>query len=396
MNGLNKRIIFILLIVIMGIHIDNHRYELTPLLLHSGNKELKSNGIDLNNEIDLNNFKKSNFGLTTVAFLPDNLIENLSNKFNQHLLLNHILALIFLIIIIVFLFHFRIKYLKRSIGILLKKDIIAKDIKRQKEILDHRNKNIEDSLNYAQRIQKAMLITHKQFKEILPNSFILYKSKDIVSGDFYWISKDEDKIFIAAADCTGHSVPGAFMSLIGFELFRKIINTQNIHDPAKILESLNQNFNDIFGNEENITLKDGMDLAFCVLYPEKNYLEFAGAFNPLYIIRNDKLIEIKGDHYPIGAEFIDGQPVVNIFTNHKVFLEPEDMVYMFSDGYADQFGGPEGKKFKYRRFRHLLLTIHKLQLDKQQEFLEETLDDWKGNLEQIDDILIIGFKHKIQ
>ena len=283
--------------------------------------------------------------------------------------------------------------LRRSNRILRDRDLVAREVQKQKELLSLRNKNIEDSLKYAQRIQLALFTNQKAFKAILPQSFIFHEPKDIVSGDFYWIFELNGKIFLAAVDCTGHGVPGAFVSLIGFELFRKIIITQKVHNPARILYSLNKNFEEIFGSiEGEFILKDGMDLAFCVIDKKTNLLEFAGAFNPVYIIRDDKLIELKGDRFSIGADSIQEEDNTKNFTTHNFQLEANDMLYMFSDGYPDQFGGPEGKKFKYRRFRHLLLNLHDLPLDKQKQYLKDRMEEWKGNYEQVDDILVIGIR----
>lgn len=305
-------------------------------------------------------------------------------------------ALFFYVILLagfmIYLLQYWTSSLRKANHELRQKEINAKEVSHQKELLSRRNKNIEDSLIYAQRIQKAMLTSTRQFKSLLPESFILHKPKDIVSGDFYWLSEANGRIFVAAIDCTGHGVPGAFMSLIGFEFFRKIINLQKIYDPGGILNALNANFEDIFGSMQEIKLKDGMDLALCVFDPVKSTLEFAGAVNPLYIIRDGKLIEIKGDRFSVGADSEEGDKVKKVFTGHKIKLLPDDMIYFFTDGFADQFGGPEGKKYKYRRFRHLLLTIHQMPLDKQKQFLEESIADWMGDYEQIDDILVIGIK----
>ncbi len=289
------------------------------------------------------------------------------------------------------LIQLRTRSLRKSNRLLRDREITAKEISRQKDLLSLRNKNIEDSLNYAQRIQKAMLTTPKQFRTILSESFILHKPKDIVSGDFYWISEQEDKIFVAAADCTGHGVPGAFMSLISLELFRKIIKTEKVYNPAVILDSMNKNFEEIFGNVEDIAIKDGMDLTLCVFDKSMKKLQFSGAFNPIYIVRDNNLIELKGDRFSIGAEIGDGFPE-KVFTNHTFLLQPGDMIYMFSDGYADQFGGVDGKKYKYRRFRHLLLIIHQLNLEKQQVILDDNIEKWRGDSEQVDDILVIGIR----
>ena len=309
---------------------------------------------------------------------------------NQFALYFYFLLSVFGIYLII---QYRTLSLRKSNKVLREKEIAAKEISRQKDLLSLRNKNIEDSLKYAQRIQKAMLTTPKQFKTIVPDSFVLHKPKDIVTGDFYWISEMDGKIFIAAADCTGHGVPGAFMSLISFELFRKIIKTEKIYNPADILNTLNSNFQEIFGNVEDIAIKDGMDLSLCVIDKTKENMEYCGAFNPMYVVRDGKLIEIKGDRFSIGADTGDDFPL-KIFTNNQFPLQQNDMIYMFSDGYADQFGGPEGKKFKYLRFRHLLLNVHQLPLDKQKAILDESIEEWRGNTEQIDDILVIGVRIK--
>lgn len=301
-------------------------------------------------------------------------------------------------IVLLLLFYLVIQYrtnaLRKTNRILRERENIAREIAKQKELLSKRNKNIEDSLKYAHRIQSAMLDTPRLFKKHLPNSFILHKPKDIVSGDFYWISRLDDMVYVAAVDCTGHGVPGAFMSVIGFELFRKIVNMHNLIDPGEILNTLNNNFEEIFGAESDISLRDGMDLSFCVIDKKQMRLKYAGAFNPLYLVRNNRLTEIKGDRMSIGADNDPGSSykAEKKFTSHTVDLQKSDMIYLFSDGYADQFGGPEGKKFKYRRFRHLLLTVHQLPLDKQKEFLDESIEDWRGEIDQIDDILVIGIK----
>ncbi|HYX08060.1 MAG TPA: two-component regulator propeller domain-containing protein [Bacteroidales bacterium] len=300
---------------------------------------------------------------------------------------------IYVLLILGFLFLFyqyRTRSLRSANRILREKELVSLEVARQKELLAIKNKNITDSINYARRIQEAMMPSKKLFAKLLPESFILHKPKDIVSGDFYWINENNHgKIFVAAVDCTGHGVPGAFMSIIGFELFRKITYNEGIEDPGAILQALNEDFGEIF-KDEDTTLRDGMDIAFCVFDTQKNTLEFAGAFNPLYIIRENKIIEVKGDRSSVGlnnAEEPDQQ-----FTTHTFDLHPDDMIYIFTDGYADQFGGPEGKKYKYRRFRHLLLTIHEYTMAEQLEILNDSYESWKGALDQVDDILVIGIK----
>jgi serine phosphatase RsbU (regulator of sigma subunit) len=270
------------------------------------------------------------------------------------------------------------------------REMFARQIMLQKEELSLKNKSITDSINYAKRIQTAMLPPNRLFKSIFPSSFVLYLPKDIVSGDFYWINKLNDKIYVAAVDCTGHGVPGAFMSIIGFELFRKITNIEGLSRPSDILNRLNEDFHVIFKDVDNVVLRDGMDVAFCSIDKKNMILEFAGAFNPLYLIRDNKITEIKGDRYAIGLDetnFMD-----QTFKNHLIPIQQGDIIYIFSDGFADQFGGTDGKKYKYRRFRHLLLNLHHLSMERQHEILENNVIEWRGNQEQVDDILVIGIK----
>jgi ligand-binding sensor domain-containing protein/serine phosphatase RsbU (regulator of sigma subunit) len=293
--------------------------------------------------------------------------------------------------LIYLLIQLRTRSLRRSNRILKEKEIAAREIEKQREELIVKNRSITDSIVYAQRIQMALLPSIEVFKKVLPDSFVLYKPKDIVSGDFYWINADREKIFVAAVDCTGHGVPGAFVSIIGFELFRKITTAESTKDPGEILGSLNKNFTDIFSDGHHVYLNDGMDLSLCVLDRNEKYLEYSGAFNPLYLIRDETIIEIKANRFSIGADTRLARGELN-FKSHKVLLQKDDILYLFSDGYADQFGGPEGKKFKYRRFRHLLLTIHKIPMEKQLAILEASIEEWKGDYDQVDDIMVIGIR----
>ena len=270
------------------------------------------------------------------------------------------------------------------------REMFAKQIMVQKEELTLKNKAITDSINYAKRIQTAMLPPYKLFKSIFPSSFILFMPKDIVSGDFYWVNKVGNKIFIAAVDCTGHGVPGAFMSIIGFELFRKITNIEGLTRPSDILNRLNDDFHEIFKDVDNVVLRDGMDVAFCSIDKKDMILEFSGAFNPLYLIRDNKIMEVKGDRFAIGLDETNFRE--QTFKNHLIPIQKSDIIYIFSDGFADQFGGPDGKKYKYRRFRHLLLNLHQLPMEKQHEILENNVLEWRGEQEQVDDILVIGIK----
>jgi len=255
--------------------------------------------------------------------------------------------------------------------------------------LENQHKNITDSLNYAQRIQEALLPSEEYFRKYFEDSFIYYKPKDIVSGDFFWIGEHGEKIFIAAADCTGHGVPGALMSMIGHELLDNTINISKIFNPSEVLEVMNKGLERTFSREKNVgtIIRDGMDIGLCVIDRGKRKIEFAGAFLPLYLIRDNHLIELKGDKYALGMKQAGLK-----YTNSEMDLLENDMLYLFSDGYVDQFGGSENKKFMYRRFRYLLMTIYRFPVDDQKSILEENFKTWMGNSPQIDDILVIGFK----
>jgi serine phosphatase RsbU (regulator of sigma subunit) len=263
------------------------------------------------------------------------------------------------------------------------------EIEFQREELQLRNKDLTDSLTYARRIQEALLPAEHHIRKILQHYFIYYRPKHIVSGDFYWISERDDKYFIAAADCTGHGVPGALMSMIGLELLNKIINETKVNVSDQILLTLNDELEAAFFKEEDgrALIKDGIEMSICVIDRKTMEMEFSGAFLPVYIVRDDKLIEIKGDKQNVGQLF----NAVS-FNRSSYKLQKGDILYLFSDGYADQFGGPDNKKFKYRRLRHILLTISKYPLADQQRILDETITSWMGDCEQIDDMMILGVR----
>jgi len=214
--------------------------------------------------------------------------------------------------------------------------------------------------------------------------------KDIVSGDFYWMDKKDGKIFVAAVDCTGHGVPGAFMSIVGHDQLNYSLNVEGARKPADILNALNRGVtNTLRQSRAEITIRDGMDIALCRIDYKNWKLEYAGAFNPLYLIRDKELQQIDPDKLPVGA-FIG--ETLQEFTNNEIDLKEEDIIYIFSDGYPDQFGGPKDKKFLIRRFKDLLLEIHTKPMDKQKVALEENFVKWKKDLPQVDDILVIGIK----
>lgn len=280
------------------------------------------------------------------------------------------------------------KLIKTS-KLLKEKEQAIQLIGKQKIELELRDKNMTDSLIYAQRIQEALLPSEVYFRKHFKDSFIFFKPKDIVSGDFYWIGEKGDKVFVVAADCTGHGVPGALMSMIGLEIIEKTINEDNIENPSQILAVLNKGLEKTFSRGKNIgtIIRDGMDIGLCVIDKKKRKLTYSGAFFPLYLIRNNSLTEIKGDKIIIGMNR-ENLP----YSEHELDLLDEDILYIFSDGYIDQFGGTENKKFMYRRFRYLLLTIHGFPMDDQKSILDENIKTWIGRNEQIDDIMVIGFR----
>lgn len=257
-------------------------------------------------------------------------------------------------------------------------------IQNQKDTIEERNKEITESIEYAKRIQCALLTPTRIVKEYLKESFILYKPKDIVAGDFYWIEHIDTKILFAAADCTGHGIPGAMVSVLCHNALHRSISEYGLEQPAKILDKTRDNVLEEFAQAEE-DVKDGMDIALCSL--QGNHLTYAGANNPLWIISNGELTEIKGDRQPIGR-FENAHP----FAEHSFELKKGDTVYIFSDGYTDQFGGPYGKKFKKEPFRKLLLSIQQHPMSQQREILDQVFEAWKGNLDQIDDVCVIGVR----
>ncbi|MFI5149453.1 MAG: two-component regulator propeller domain-containing protein [Bacteroidia bacterium] len=249
--------------------------------------------------------------------------------------------------------------------------------------------DIKDSINYARRIQQAILPLENEIKKELPEHFIYFRPRDVVSGDFYWFNKKNDTLFIAACDCTGHGVPGAFMSIIGNSLLNEIAHETSVSEPAFILNMLREKI--IFalkqhtGEQES---KDGMDMVLCSIDRKRNKLVFAGANNPLYLIQNGELKEFKGNKQPIGVY----GDVLKPFTSTEIDIARGDLIYLFSDGYPDQFGGPKGKKFLYTRFKELLVSVSKKDMEQQHTELDQIFHSWKGSLEQVDDVLVIGIR----
>lgn len=282
---------------------------------------------------------------------------------------------------------------------------MEKEIRDKNYIIEQKNKDITDSINYAKRIQQAILADMSEIKNVIPESFILFKPKDIVSGDFYWFTHRDGTVFIAAVDCTGHGVPGGFMSMIATSFLQEVINEKNILSPERVLDEMRSKITVALKQKGDVMEnRDGLDIALCSI--SNNSLKFSGANNPLWIVRKDtngiseieeriylksnngySLVEFSPDKQPIGAH-----PNPQPFTLKSMNLKKGDSLYLFSDGYADQFGGPKRKKFMYRNFAELILSLQEKSMNEQHKALDSVIEEWRGSLEQIDDILVIGLR----
>lgn len=275
----------------------------------------------------------------------------------------------------------------------------TQEIARQNLELKKKNNNITASIRYAKRIQTTMMPDFAQIEADYVETFTFFKPRDIVSGDFYWYSQNvgEDRLLITAVDCTGHGVPGAFMSFIGMEQLTEITNVMQVREADQILNHLHQGVIEILkkGDNEENSVRDGMDMALCIIDKQQKTMEFAGAKNSLIYVQNGELNRIQGDKLPIGGKYLNQ----TTFTKHVIDISKPTMCYLFTDGYQDQFGGPYGKKFMKSKFRELLFSIHHYPIEKQRQFLSDTLRNWMSfpvkygeTHRQIDDILVIGFK----
>ncbi|MCW3084785.1 MAG: hypothetical protein JWP12_2151 [Bacteroidetes bacterium] len=264
-----------------------------------------------------------------------------------------------------------------------------KEVELQRDLIEAKNIEITDSIFYARRIQRALLASDALLKKNLPEYFVMYKPKDIVSGDFYWANTVNDKFYLSVADCTGHGVPGAFMSLLNISFLNETVIEKKIESPDKILEQVRTQIITAL-NPEGVETesKDGMDAVVCMFDFKSMWLRFACANNPLWLIRNNEIKEFAADKMPVGMHYGEQKP----FTLQTLGLRKGDLIYLFTDGYADQFGGEGGKKFKYKQLKQLLLDNHQKSLAEQKIMLETTLAKWQGGLEQLDDILIVGIK----
>jgi serine phosphatase RsbU (regulator of sigma subunit) len=261
----------------------------------------------------------------------------------------------------------------------------------QRDMIGIQNKVITDSIHYAKLIQEAILPSNEILFKIFPDSFIFFKPKAIVSGDFYWISQPEDNTAIfASVDCTGHGVPGALMSMIGYNMMNQAINILNLRHPNDILNYMNTEIhNFLHKNSKEYSIYDGMDLALCKLHLKEMLLEFGGAHNPLIIIRNNELMAFKPDRFSIGQR---ANALFKSFSNTEIQLQKGDCLYLFSDGFHDQFDCNNSKKFTLKRFKQQLLLVHNLSMEDQKAKLSLSFESWKGSNEQIDDVIVLGIR----
>ncbi len=307
----------------------------------------------------------------------------------------YVIMTVFIIFCIFGFDKMRTRNLKRQKRILEEKvEQRTLELALKNEELAQKNKEITDSIRYAKRLQDTMLLPSRQLRKALPESFILYKPKDIVSGDFYFsrlfTANGRRKVLIAAVDCTGHGVPGAFMSIVTNDMIVHVLDGNSHESPAQLLDRLNTAMSDKMRHTiDDIKVRDGVDIALVILDLDSLELQYAGAFNSMYMFRGKQFTEYKADKISIGGFIEDGN---KLYTNHVVQLQSGDTFYLFSDGYADQFGGPQGKKFKLSQLKALLLNIQDQEMTDQQRMLEQTIETWKGSHEQVDDMLIIGVR----
>lgn len=301
------------------------------------------------------------------------------------------LSLVFLILIIIF----RNNRIKAKTNKKLEEqntliEAQKETLEEQHFLLEEKSKEITDSIKYAERIQGAILPPEQKWNFILEKSFILNKPKDILSGDFYWIADTETHIFVAAADCTGHGVPGALISIVNFNLLNKAVLERGLRAPNEILDAANLWLTESLNQTtDEAAIKDGMDISLISINKQNGQILFSGANNPIYVFNGNELVEYKADKFPVGA-YINEE--IRRFTTKEIFTKFGDTIYLFSDGYADQFGGPHGKKYKYKQFKETLFLAKEMPIEKQKDFLHKEYRAWRGKLEQTDDILVIGVK----
>lgn len=314
----------------------------------------------------------------------DEKFNDFITRVNRQILWSAGISVLFISILAYFLIRSTRKILKNE-------EEMTKNLLLSKNIIETKNKDITDSINYAKKIQDAILPEEEYISNALPNSFIFFKPRDVVSGDFYWFSEQHELNIIVVADCTGHGVPGALMSMIGTSLLSEIVNHRGITNPGEILDNLDTGIQKAFKKylSDEIENKDGMDISICTIDKSNTKLLYAGAFRPLIKIKNGAMEEYRGNRFPIGG---GSSYKKTTFTTHEITIKKGDNFYMFSDGFPDQFGGIKEKKYMNKQFKKLLMTINPQPSSSKLKLLEKAFTDWKGEIEQLDDILVLGFE----
>ncbi|HEC44377.1 MAG TPA: tetratricopeptide repeat protein [Bacteroides sp.] len=355
-------------------------YELYTVLKDSSIREENLNQIsELETKYQTERVERENVLLNTQNELQEAQVKR------QRIFLFSVIGISIIILVFGFVVYRQYQEKKKA-NILLNEQNI--EIKQQRDQIFQQKQEITDSIQYASRIQNAILPPDSMLSK-LQEHFILYKPRDIVSGDYYWMTLKDNKTIVAVADCTGHGVPGAFMSMLGISFMNEIVNKSDETQANEIMNQLRGNVISSLGQTgEEGEAQDGMDMALCVIDTNAMKIQYSGAYNPLYIIRNNELLEFKPDKMPIGIYMEKSDP----FSNHDIDVEIGDAIYMFSDGYVDQFGGARQKKFMTKNFKELLLRINKKPMKEQRDILDNTIQEWMGAVEQIDDILVLGLR----
>ena len=271
---------------------------------------------------------------------------------------------------------------------------VNEKLTEQNTTIDDQRNKILGSINYAKRIQNSILIPEDDIKHIIPKSFVFYEPRDIVSGDLYWIKRLDQKIVVAAIDCTGHGVPGAFLTLIANMLLKRIVEERKVTNPSEILTALDEGMISTLKQDQGTTsTSDGMDISICVIDESSRTIEYAGAMNPVFVVQSHQLTALQPNIASIGGKAMrPGTNENKTFKTHKISYTNDTSIYMLSDGYVDQFGGPKNSKFNTNRFKEMILNNYQKDMSEQKELVRKTLSDWQGDQRQIDDILVIGLR----
>ncbi len=303
-------------------------------------------------------------------------VNELERKRQRDIISGIVIVLIILIIFSVFIYR---SYLNKNKA--------NKIISHQKHLVDEKQKEILDNITYAKRIQTSIIPTNEYINKYAKNNFVMYKPKDIVSGDFYWATESNNKFYLVTADCTGHGVSGAMVSMLNASILNDVVNQKGILDTGEILNEVRLQVIRSLNPKGTEGVNDGMDCVLCAFDFNNKALQYSAANNSFYIIRNKELIVCKADKMPIGLS-----TKMDNFKTHEIQLQQNDVVYMFTDGYADQFGGEKGKKFKYKQLEELMISVSENPMIEQMDILIKTFDAWMGSNEQTDDVLVIGIK----